>query len=144
MAAAPAVQALPGCRFYVAIDGIHHAVFLEAEGLGVDVEVEEIEEGGNNDFVHRRPGRCRVGTLTLKRGLTTSNEFLKWSLEIARGKLVQRNVSVMLFNPDGSEAMRWDYIKAYPIKWTGPQLRSDDTASAIETLELAHEGIKIG
>ena len=40
--------------------------------------------------------------------------------------------------------MRWDYTKAYPVKWNGPQLKSDDTANAIESLELAYEGMKIG
>ncbi len=138
------IQAHPVCRFYVAIDGIAQAVFAEVSGLNIEIAVEDIEEGGNNDFVHRRPGRCKVSNLTLKRGITTSNEFLKWSLEVASGKLTQRNLSVILYNSDGSEFMRWDYINAYPIKWSGPQFKSDDKMNAIETVELAHEGLKAG
>jgi phage tail-like protein len=139
-----ATQAHPGCRFYVAIEGMPQAVFAEASGLNIEMAVEEVEEGGNNDFVHRIPGRSKLTNLTLKRGITNSNEFLTWALEVAHGKLTKRNLSVVLYNPDGSEFMRWDYTKAYPVKWNGPQLKSDDTANAIESLELAYEGMKIG
>jgi phage tail-like protein len=143
MASSTAIQAHPGCRFYVAIEGIPQAVFAEASGLAVEMAVEEVEEGGNNEFVHRMPGRSKVSNLTLKRGISNSNEFLKWSLEVAQGKLTRRNLSVIVYNPDGTELMRWNYANAYPVKWTGPQFKSDDTANAIETLELAHEGLKV-
>jgi phage tail-like protein len=141
--ASSAIQAHAGCRFYVAIDEIPQAVFAEASGLAVEMAVEEVEEGGNNGFVHRLPGRSKVSNLTLKRGITDSNEFLKWSLEVAQGKLTRRNLSVIVYNPDGTELMRWNYVNAYPVKWTGPQFKSDDTANAIETLELAHEGLSL-
>jgi phage tail-like protein len=40
--------------------------------------------------------------------------------------------------------MRWTFEQAYPVKWSGPQFKADDNAVAVETLELAHEGMKIG
>src|SRR5438477_11423574 len=94
-------QAHPGCRFYVAIEGMTQAVFAEASGISIEMAVEEIEEGGNNDFVHRMPGRSKVSNLTLKRGITNSHEFFKWALEVAQGKHTPRNLSVILYNPDG-------------------------------------------
>ena len=131
------------CRFYVEVDEGWQAVFTELSGLGIETVVEEVEEGGNNEYVHRLPGRCKVGNLTLKRGITTSNEFLKWSLDVARGTITKKHVSVVMFNPDGSVAVRWDFLNAYPIKWSGPQFKADDTTIAIETVELAHEGMKV-
>ena len=120
------------------------AVFSEVSGLAIEMAVEEVEEGGNNGFVHRLPGRCKVSNLTLKRGMTRSNEFLKWVLEVAQGKIVPRNLSVILYDIEGKEFIRWNFSGAYPIKWMGPQCKSDDSATAIETLELAHKGLAIG
>jgi phage tail-like protein len=132
------------CRFYVQVEGVAQAVFTEVSGLAMEMAVEDVEEGGNNGFVHRLPGRCKVSNLTLKRGLTTSNDFLKWSMKVAEGKIDKKNVSVILYNLDGSVAMRWTFDHAYPVKWSGPQFKADDTAVAIETVELAHEGMSIG
>src|ERR1043165_3545360 len=90
-----AVDAHPACRFYVEIDSMTQAVFSEVSGLGIEMVVEEVEEGGNNGFVHRLPGRCKVSNLTLKRGITNSNDFLKWITEVARGEIKKKNVTVI-------------------------------------------------
>lgn len=134
----------PGCRFYVQVDGIPKAIFTEVSGLSVEMAVEDVEEGGNNGFVHKLPGRCKTGNLTLKRGLTNSNDFLKWSRDVAQGVINKKNISVILYELDGRESMRWTFDKAYPVKWSGPQFKADDSTVAIETVELAHEGMKIG
>ncbi|HLG54774.1 MAG TPA: phage tail protein [Vicinamibacterales bacterium] len=134
------------CRFYVRVDGIAQAVFTEVTGLAMEMTVDDVEEGGNNDFVHRLPGRCKVSNLTLKRGMTNSNDFLKWSIEIAQGKVDKahkKNVQVILYNIDGHPAITWTFEQAYPVKWSGPQFKADDAAVAIETVELAHEGMKV-
>ena len=131
------------CRFYVQIEGVAQAVFTEVSGLGMEMVVEDVEEGGNNNFVHRLPGRCKIGNLTLKRGMTKSNEFLLWGRDMSQGKINPKNVSVILYNVDGTEFMRWEFKNAFPVKWTGPQLKADDRGSAIETLELAHDGFDV-
>src|SRR5688500_5213504 len=133
----------PGCRFYVEIGGFKQAVFTEVSGLAMEMAVEDVEEGGNNGFVHRLPGRCKTNNLTLKRGLIVSNDFLKWSNDVSVGKIEKKNISVVLYNLDGTPSMRWTFEKAYPVKWSGPQFKADDTAIALETVELAHEGMKI-
>jgi len=133
----------PGCRFYVQVEGISQAVFTEISGLAMEMAVEDVEEGGNNGFVHKLPGRCKTGNLTLKRGLTTSNDFLRWSTDVSLGTIKKKNVSVVLYDPNGTESMRWTFYKAYPVKWSGPNFKADDNAIAIETVELAHEGMKL-
>jgi phage tail-like protein len=137
-------EARPGHRFYVEIDGVNQAVFSEAAGLSVEIGLDDVEEGGHNEFVHRLPGRSKVGNLTLKRGLTKSNDFLKWSLKVAAGTVERKNLSVVLYKPDGTEEMRWELIEAFPVKWTGPQFKADDNTAAIETVEFAHRGLKLG
>ena len=137
---AEGILANPACRFYVEIGGDTQAVFTEVSGLGIEMAVEEVEEGGNNDFVHKLPGRCKFGNLTLKSGMTNSNVFLKWIFDVARGKIEKKHLSLILFNPEGRPLIRWEFTNAFPIKWTGPQFKADDTAVAIESIELAHEG----
>jgi phage tail-like protein len=137
-------EARPGHRFYVEIGGINQAVFSEASGLSMEMVLEDVEEGGHNEFVHRLPGRCKVGNLILKRGLTKSNDFIKWSFEVATGFVKTQNVSVVLYRIDGTEEMRWELIEAFPVKWSGPQFKADDNSTAIETVEFSHRGLKLG
>lgn len=138
------MNAQPACRFYVEVGGVTQAVFTEVSGLAFEVVTEDVEEGGHNDFVHRMPGRCKVGNITLKRGMTKSNDFLKWQLEIAQGKVVPRTVSVIVYSVDGAELMRWNFLKAFPVKWTGPQFKADDSGTAVESIEFAHGGFNLG
>ena len=37
--------------------------------------------------------------------------------------------------------MWWDFKEAFPVKWTGPDLRADSGSVAIESVELAHRGL---
>lgn len=136
-------EAYPVCRFYVEIGSDRQAVFTEVSGLQVEMEVMSYEEGGNNGFVHRLPGRAKVGNLTLKRGMTTSNDFFSWCAEIARGAIKRRTLSVVMYDVKGQEMLRWTFFNAYPVKWTGPQFTADGSATAIEALELAHDGLRL-
>lgn len=137
-------EAYPNYRFYVEIDGIAQAVFTEVGGLQVEMEVMQYQEGGNNVFVHTLPGRTKVGNLTLKRGIVGSNDFFKWYMEAAAGKVTRRNISVVMYDVTGTELLRWNFIKAYPVKWSGPQFTADGAVAAIETVELAHDGLELG
>jgi phage tail-like protein len=129
------------CRFYVKIDGMPTAVFSEMSGLQLETTVTDYEEGGNNGFVHRLPGRTKVGNLTLKRGIVASNEFFNWYSEILQGKLRYRHVDVVVYDTMGEQLAKWSFANAFPVKWVGPQLAADGKNAAIETLELAHEGL---
>ena len=131
-------------RFYVFIDDKEQAIFTEVSGLEVQMEVQEYAEGGNNAFVHQLPGRTKIGRLTLKRGMTFSNDFLLWQMQIASGDIQRRHVSVAIFDLSGTELMRWNFDNAYPVKWSGPALNATGDAVAVETLELAHEGMRLG
>jgi phage tail-like protein len=44
----------------------------------------------------------------------------------------------------GTAVKRWNLIRAFPVKWTGPDLKATGSEVAIETLEIAHEGIEKG
>jgi phage tail-like protein len=137
-------EAYSVCRFYVMFDESVQGVFTEVSGLQIETDVMEYQEGGNNSFVHRLPGFTKFSNITLKRGMTKSGDFFKWCTSIANGQLIRRNVSIIVYDTAGEELIHWDFHNAYPVKWIGPQFRAADSTAAIETLELAHEGIKLG
>jgi phage tail-like protein len=137
-------EAYPSCRFYVIFDGEAQGVFTEVSGLQIEVDIMEYQEGGNNSFIHRLPGFTKISTITLKRGMTKSNEFFKWCAATASGTITRRHISIVMYDTAGNELMHWDFPYAYPVKWIGPQFRASEAAVAIETLELAHEGMTLG
>jgi phage tail-like protein len=136
-------------RFYVEIgrtkgSSDFQAVFSEVSGLQVEMQTTDYEEGGENNYVHKLPGRLKVSNVTLKRGLVKSNEFLTWCMKAALEKpMDRRNVSIVLFDQAANTVMRWNFLNAFPVKWVGPQFTADSTALAIESVELAHEGLTV-
>jgi phage tail-like protein len=132
------------CKFHVEIEGIQEAFFKECSGLEAETEVFSYEEGGVNDHPHKLPGRTKYPNVSLKRGVTDSSALWEWYLKVIQGKVERKNVSIVLYDSKGSEVKRWSFDRAYPIKWTGPGLKADENAVAIEILELAHEGMKSG
>src|SRR5262245_53650887 len=127
-------EANPAYRFYIEIANVVEAVFTEVSGLQVEMETQKIEEGGVNDFTHRVPGRIKVSNITLKRGMTRSNDFLKWFLTSRPGSVDRRNISVVLYDLLGEQIATWHFQNAYPIKWVGPNFTADGNAVAIETV----------
>ena len=131
-------------RFLVEINGIVVGGFSDVTGLQVETDVELIEEGGVNDYIHKLPKKTKYSNLTLKRGITDSDALWKWYNDIVRGKITRNSGAIILLGNEGNQKWRWNFKNAYPVKWTGPELKADTNVVAIETLELAHEGIEKG
>jgi phage tail-like protein len=138
------VDPLGGSKFCIEIGNVQQAGFTEASGLEAEIEVFEYQEGGNNLFTHKLPGRMKFPKVTLKRGVIDSNELWGWFEDVAYRKVARKNLSIVLYNQEGSEVRRWNLTNAYPTKWSGSSLQASDNAISIETLELAHEGISPG
>ncbi len=119
--------------------GSDEAIFSECTLPSLEVDVAQQKEGGYNKGVHNLAGPVKTGRLTLKRGVTSSNEMLKWYLDVASGKpkAAERNVSIIMYDEESKPVMRLEFVKAYPVKWTGPTLKAADSSLAIESLELA-------
>lgn len=127
-------------RFLVEIQNLVVAGFSEASGLSAETEFDEYREGGVNEFVHKLPKNTKYSNLTLKRGLTDSDALWKWHHDVIMGKVERRTVNLVLLDSEGNETWRWSFENAYPVKWVGPELKSDGSAIALETLEIAHDG----
>lgn len=115
--------------------------FSSCSGLELTFDVYDYREGGNNDFVHRLPGGVHYPNLVLSRGLTNEQALLQW-LWATHTKAERKEVTLTL---RGQAAERtWAFADAFPIRWTGPQLDSNGSGIATETLEIAHSGLRLG
>ncbi len=133
-----------GCRFLVEIDSLTVGGFSEVSGLQVETETEDYHEGGVNDYVHKLPKRTKQSNITLKRGITDSDTLWQWHQKTVNGRIERKKGRIVLLDSLGSEKWHWAFEDAYPVKWIGPDLKGDNSAVALETLELAHTGIKKG
>lgn len=129
-------------RYQVEVDSLLVAGFAEVSGLEREVDTEPYEEGGVNHFTHDLPTRVSTSNLTLERGLTDSVELWNWIEGVARGTVERRNVRVFLQDATGEEVWGWEAQDAYPVNWSGPDLAADGGAVAMESLELAHRGLR--
>lgn len=130
-----------GLHFWVQLGQIEVAGFRECSGLKIETEVEEYLEGGENTFVHKLPKRTKYQNITLKRGMDAGKDLYAWYMK-GVGKPVQReNISIIVYDTQGTEVRRWNLKRAWPCKWSGSDFSSDKGSILVETVELAHEGI---
>lgn len=133
-----------GFNFLVEIKGIQVAGFSEVSGLQVEIEVQDYREGGLNTHVHRLPGPARYpNNLVLRRGLSGDLLWL-WHQDVVNGMIERCNGSIILRDSAGKEQWRWNFEKAYPVRWAGPEFKAQSSEIAIEVLELVHKGITKG
>ncbi|SRR6266498_5049636 len=129
-------------NFLVEIDGITRAAFHEASGFDSAVDVIEHREGGQNTTTYKVPGLTKHGNITLKWGLTDDKSLDDWHQQVVDGDSVRKNGSIVVLNRKGEEIARWNFVRAWPTKYTLPSFNAEGNDIAIQTLELAHEGLK--
>jgi phage tail-like protein len=138
----PAPVLFPDHYFRITIPGVEIGLFRECAGLEMEFEVFEWAEGGNNEFVFSLPGRVRYPRLTLSRGLTDQAALQEWFWR-TRQEPDLKEVSIELSSPGSSATRAWTFTDAFPVRWSGPRIAAHGTDMAVESLEIAHAGLKI-
>ncbi len=128
-------------RFLVEIEGLVVGGFSEVSGLQAETEVETVEEGGVNDRVHKLAKKTKYPNLILKHGITEFSLLWNWYSDVIRGKIKRKSVFIILLDSEGKETLRRNCVEAYPVKWSGPDMKADGNAVAVETVELVHSGL---
>ena len=146
----------PAYLFYVELSGVVVALFTECSGLSVTREVEEVVEGGVNNYTHKLPGRVRFSNITLKRGLSLSRALWDWFQEgrydfhakrinfsIFQGAPGYNLASIAGLGSEVGKVKHWDVENAYPVRWEISALNTSSREVVIETLEVAHHGLSL-
>jgi phage tail-like protein len=129
-------------NFAVEIEGLTVGGFSEVIGLSGKLELESYVEGGVNHHIHRFPKQMDYPNLVLVRGLTERDDLWKWYEDVTRGKIRLQNGTIILKDSQQSKVMAWNFKKAYPVAWEGPQLNAtNSTQVAFERMELVHRGV---
>jgi phage tail-like protein len=118
------------------------AGFSECSGLEATVEVIDYKEGGLNDYVHKFPTRASFSNLTFKHGVIyLYDDLWTWHNDFVQGKGKRKDGLIVLLDESRTPAKVWKFKRGIPMKWTGPSLNANQNNVAIESLEIAHEGL---
>ena len=128
-------------NFLVEIDGITRAAFQECSGFDATIDVTEQREGGDNQTVRKLPGLTKYSNIQLKWGMTDDDELYDWHRKAVLGDIERKNGSIVLLNRKGEEVKRWNFVRAWPTKWDGPDFNATSSEVAIESMEIVHEGL---
>ncbi len=130
-------------NFLVEIDGITRAGFRECSGLDSGQDPIEYREGHEKPLTTRKlPGLVKYSNISLKWGITDDADLWDWRTKAVEGKVERKNGSIVLLDDTGEEKMRWNFRDGWPTKWTGASFNATGNEVAIETLEIAHEGVE--
>ncbi|HWO73477.1 MAG TPA: phage tail protein [Dehalococcoidia bacterium] len=132
-------------HFALEVQGLEEATFREASGFESShdvIEHREVGKGGKQLIV-KQPGNLKWADITLKKGLTDSIQLFEWRQKVIDGKMdeARKDGSIVMYNAMGEEVARFDFKRAWPSKWKGPDVNTTNNAVAIEELTLTHEGL---
>jgi phage tail-like protein len=134
--------------FRVEIDSIDSAAFRKCSGLKTESEVFEYQEGGDNETVRKLIGPTKASNVVLTKGYVSDPALFKWRDEVANSgtkKIARRNGSLVALAPDGkTEVARWNFEKAWPVRWEMSEFDASTGQAMCEMLELAVERLKKG
>ena len=151
-----------GYRFVLELGHVQVAGFTECTGLALETKVFEYREGGRNGSPLKFPEVGSVSNVTLKKGIVPgahTTALFKWHQDVMQGDFdpdanpnqrkpssdedIDKRCAVVLQDEAGQEVRRWKLFRAFPVKWTGPELKASASEVALETLELACEGLEL-
>ncbi len=144
MAKTPAAPRKPdpavAVAFSVKIDDDEIGAFNSCDGLGLEVVMEQREEGGNNGFVWQLPTRIKYSNIKLTRPLgKDTGKVTDWFTSMVGG-YTRCSATITARNAQDQPVASWSLTDVIPVRWTGPSLNVDSPKVATETIEIAHHG----
>jgi phage tail-like protein len=131
-------------NFLVEIDGISIAAFCEVSGLVSETEVIEYRTGSDRlNTVRKLPGLTKYANIVLRRGITQDNQLWQWRKAIEQGTIDRRDGAIVLLDDERTPVRRWRFSEGWITKFEGPDLNAKGNDVAIETIEIAHEGLTL-
>ena len=117
--------------------------FTEVSGLDVSTDIIEYREGSSPEYHKiKMPGMQKFSNITLKRGtFKGDNDFYNWYNTIALNTIERRNLVISLLNEKHEPVVVWKVKNAFPVKVQSTDLKADGNEVAIESMEIAHEGL---
>ena len=136
---------LPKFRFLVDFGDGMKAQFQEVSGFDAEMQPIGLRHGDSKDFNKiAMPGLVKNNNITMKRGkFEDDGAFQDWLNDIKTNTSKRRTVVISLLDATGASKRVWTLHNARPMKFTGPTLNAKGNEVAIESIEIAHEGLTI-
>jgi phage tail-like protein len=117
--------------------------FTEVAGLTQELQAVDYRTGDSPDYsMVKMPGLRKYNNITLKRGIVKGdNELFAWLNTVKLNDIERRDITVSLLNEKHEPVMVWTAHNAFPVKVEGPGLKASGNEVAIESIEIAHEGL---
>jgi phage tail-like protein len=132
-------------HYGIEVQGEVTGYFTECSGIGSENELIEhkVVDDKGRESIHKIPGRLKWQDITLKRGITNNMDIWDWRDMIVNGQVedARRNGSIIMYNQALDEVARWNFERAWPLKVSGPSMKSDSNEFGIEELVITHEGL---
>lgn len=132
---------LRGFRFLLEIDGITSGGFARVKGIAREIKHESYREGGNNEYEHKLLTQVSFPVVILERGLAL-DDLWSWAQATADGNVVRKTIRIRLQNEANEKAWAWQIEHALPVKWSASDLDANSPQVVMESLELAHHGLR--
>lgn len=132
--------------FHFTVDwGGTNVGFSEVSGLTQEIQVIEYRDGKSPDYnTVKMPGLRKVTNIVMKRGISKGdNDFFKWLSTVKLNTIERRDLTINLLNENHEPVVTWKVLQAWPVKVEGPGLKATGNEVAIESIELAHEGLTL-
>jgi phage tail-like protein len=136
-------DSLPAFLFSVEIDGLNTGFFRSVGGLKVETEVFEFKEGGEAGIIRKLPGVTRFANIRLTRGFTGDRTLYDWFTNLQKPNPPKVDGRIVMFDRHGKRVAAWKFSNGFPVKWEGPDFDASANEVAIETIEIAHEGLTL-
>jgi len=135
---------LPKFHFQVKWDDTELA-FQEVSGLDVEAQPLEYRAGNSKVFsTAKMPGMLKYSNITMKKGVFKSdNKLFEWFKDVKMNVIKRKSLTISLLDEGGAPTMVWKVQNAFPTKITGTDLKAEGNEVAVETIEIAHEGMTI-
>lgn len=118
--------------------------FQSVSGLNVELETEQIAEGGENRFKHRLPVRTKFTNIILKRGLKVNTDLIKWCRDaVLDFNITPTDMTIILLNEEHEPLQTWNVVHAWPVKWEVTDLNAEESKITVESIELAYNYFNI-
>lgn len=132
---------LRGFRFLLEIDEIASGGFTRVKGIAREVKHESYREGGVNEYEHKLITQVSYPVVVLERGLAL-DDLWKWAAATADGDVQRKTIRIRLQNEANEKVWAWQIEHALPVKWAASDLDAQVSPVVMESLELAHHGLR--
>jgi len=129
-------------RFAVEINGENIGFFKSVSGLKMETDVVEYQEGGDNPGrIRKLAGPTRFANIRLTRTFTGDRLLYDLFRNAKKPNPARMTGRIIMYDNQLNEVAVFQFVNGFPAKWEGPALDASKNEIAIESLEIAHEGL---